>query len=133
MIPWTAAHQISLSSTISPSLLKFCPLNWWYSLTIASSAALFFCLQSFLTSGSFTMSWRFTSGGQSIGASASVFVLPMNIKGWFLLGLNGLIPLQFRVLSQVFSSTTIWKHQFFSTQPSLWSNSHVSTWLLEKI
>ena len=79
---------------------------------------------------SFPMSWLFASGGQSIGASASV--LPMNIQGWFLLGWTGLTSLLSVGLSRVFSNTTIWKHQFFGTQPSLWSNSHIHTWLLEK-
>ena len=68
------------------------------------------------------MSWLFASGGQRIGMSASASVLPMNIQGWFPLGLTGLISLQ----------STVRKHQFFSTQPSLWSNSHIYTWLLEK-
>ena len=76
------------------------------------------------------MSWLFKSDGQSVGASVSVF--PMNILGWFLLGLTGLISLLSKGFSRVFSSTTIWKHQFFGTQPSLWSNSHVHTQLLEK-
>ena len=69
-------------------------------------------------------------GGQSIGASATV--LPVNIQGWFLLGLTVLIFLQSKGLSRVFSNTTVWKHQFFGAQPSLWSNSHICTWLLEK-
>ena len=73
----------------------------------------------------------FASVGQSIGASASASVLPMNIQGWFPLGLTGLISLLSRD-SRVFSSTTVQKHQFFCTQPSLWSNSHICTWLLEK-
>ena len=75
------------------------------------------------------MSWLFASGGQSIGALASSSVLPVNIQGWFSLGLTGLISLQSKRLSRVFSSTTIWKHQFFSTQSSLWSSSHIHTWL----
>ena len=66
------------------------------------------------------------------GASALASVLPMNIQGWGPLLLTGLISLQSKGLSRVFSSTTIWKHQFFSTQPSLWTNSHICTWLLEK-
>ena len=78
------------------------------------------------------MSLLFISGGQRIGALASAAVFPMNIQGWFPLGLTSLISLQFKGLSRVFSSTTIWKHQFFSTQPSLWSESHIHTWLLEK-
>ena len=68
----------------------------------------------------------------NIGASASASVLPMNIQGWFPLGLTGLISLLSKGLSRIFSSTIIQKHQFFSTQPSLWSNSHIHAWLLEK-
>ena len=72
------------------------------------------CPQSFRASGSFPMSWLFSSGGQSIfGASASV--LPMYIQGWFLLGLTGLTSWLSNGLSRVFSSTTIQKHQFFSS------------------
>ena len=69
---------------------------------------------------------------QWVGASISVSVLPMNIQDWFPLGLSGLISLQSKGLSRVFSNTTVWKHQFFSAQPSLWSNCHIRTWLLEK-
>ena len=76
------------------------------------------------------MSQLFTSGGQSIGASASV--IPINIQDWFPLGWTGLISFQSKGLSRVFSNTTVQKHQFFSAQPSLWSNSHTHTWLLEK-
>ena len=71
--------------------------------------------------------------GQSIGASSSASLLPMNIQGWFPLGLTGLNPLQSKRLSGVFSSTTIWKHQFFGAQPSLWSSSHIRNWLLKKL
>ena len=92
----------------------------------------FFCLQSFPASGSFPVSWLFTSGGQSIRVSASASVLPMNVQGWSPLELTGLISMQSRGFWRVFSSTTVWKHQFFSTQPSLWSNSHIQTQLQEK-
>ena len=71
------------------------------------------------------MSCLFASGGQSIGDSASVSVLSMNIQGWFPLGLAGLISFKSKGLSRVFSNTTVQKHQFFGTQPSLWSNSHI--------
>ena len=108
-----------------------CPMSRWFYLTIISSAALFtFCLQSFPDYGSFPMSWLFPSGGQRIRASASV--LPMNTQNWFPLGLTGWISLQSKGLSRVFSNTTVQKHQFFSAQPSLWFNSHIHTWLLEK-
>ena len=90
------------------------------------------CLQSFPGLGYFLMSHFFASGGQSIGVSASASVVPMNIQDWFPLGWTGLFSLQSKGLSRVFSSTTVWKRQFFSTQPSLWSNSHIHTWLLKK-
>ena len=77
------------------------------------------CLQSFPESGSFPRSQFFTSGGQSIGVSASASVLPMNSQDWFPLGLTGLISLKSKGLSWVFSNTTVQKHQFFGTQPSL--------------
>ena len=76
------------------------------------------------------MSQFFTSSGQNIRTSASVF--PMNIQGWFPLGLTGLISLQSKGLSRIFSNTIVQKHQFFTTQLSLWSSSHIHTWLLEK-
>ena len=80
----------------------------------------------------FSMSWLFTLGDQSIGASTSASVLSMNIQGWFFLGLTNLISLQSKRLSRVFSSIIIQKHQFFATLLSLWSNFHIHTWLLEK-
>ena len=86
---------------------------------------------SFSASGSFPMSWLFLSGGQSIGASASVLL--MNIQCQFPFGLTGLISLQSKELSRIFSSTTIWKHQFLGAQSSLRSNSHICTWLLENL
>ena len=95
-----------------------CPLSQWCHPTISSSVAPFSsCLQSFLASESLSMSQLFTSGGQSIGASASASVLPMNIQGWFPLVLTGLISLLSKRLSRIFSSTTIWRQQLFSTQP----------------
>ena len=110
-----------------------CPLSWWFYLTILSSVTSFSsCSQSFPATSSFPISWLFDSGGQNIGASASALVLPMNIQGLFPLGLTGLISMKSKGLSRVYSSTTIWKHQLFNTQPSLWSNSHIHTWLLEK-
>ena len=91
------------------------------------SPSSFFHLQSFPASGSFPMSQFFSSGGQSIGVSASASVLPKNIQDWFPLGWTDLISLQPKGLSRVFSSTTVQKHRFFSAQPSLWSNSHIHT------
>ena len=109
------------------------PLHWWYHPTISPSVVCFSShLQSFPASGSFPMSQFFASGDQSIGVSASASVLPMNIQDWFPLGLTGWISLQSKGLSRVFSNNTVQKHQFFSTQHSLWSNSHIHTWLLEK-
>ena len=91
------------------------PLSRWCHPTISSSIVLFSsCLQSFPASGSFLMSLLFTLVSQNIGASASASVLPMNIQGWFLLGLTGLISLQSKGLSRVFSSITVWKHQFLA-------------------
>ena len=102
------------------------PLSQWCHPTISSSFVPFSsCLQSFPAPGSFPMSRPFTSDGQSIVASASASVLPMTIQVWFPLGLTDLLSLLSKGLSRVFSSTTIWKHQFFGAQPSLWSNSQV--------
>ena len=84
-----------------------------------------FCLSSFPASGSFPVSCLFTSGGQSIRASASATVLPMNIQGWFPLGLTGWISLQSKGPSGVFCSITVWKHQFSGAQPSSWSSFHI--------
>ena len=112
--------------------LNSCPSSRWCHPAISSSVIPFSCLQSFPASGSFPMSQFFASGGQSIGVSASASVLPMNIQGWFPLGLTGWISLLSKGLSRVFSSTTVQKHQFFGAQPSLRSNCHIHTWLLEK-
>ena len=98
------------------------PLSWWCHPTISSSVIPFSSdLLSFPASASFPMSQFFASGGQSIGVSASASVLPMNIQDWFPLELTGLITLQSKGLSRVFSNTTVPKHQFFCIQPSLWS------------
>ena len=86
-----------------------------------------FRLQSFPAWGSFQMSQFFTSGGQTIGVSASASILPVNIQDWFPLGLTGLISLLSKGLLRVFSSATVQKHQFFGTQISLWSNSYMTT------
>ena len=101
-IPWTAVHQASLSITNSQSLTNSYPSTWWCHPTISSSVDPFSsCLQSFPASGSFLTSRLFPSGGQSIGASASASVLPMNIPDWFPLGLTGLISVQFKGLSRL--------------------------------
>ena len=103
-----------------------CPSSQWCHPTISSSVIPFSCLQSFPAPGSFPVSQFFASGGHHIGVSASASVLPMNIQDRFPLGLTGLISLLSKGLSRVFSNTKIQKHKFFSTQPSLWSNSHIS-------
>ena len=131
-------HGLQHTRLPCPSLTPWaysnsCPLSQWCYPTISSSVGPFSsCLQSFPASGSFQMSQFFTSGSQSIGVSASTSVLPMNIQDWFPLGWTGWISLQSKGLSRVFSNTTVQKHQFFSTQLSSQSNSHIHTWLLEK-
>ena len=105
----------------------------WCHPTISSSVIPFSsCLQSFPASESFQMNQFFSSGGPSIGVSALASVLPTIIQDWFPLQLTGLITLLSKGLSRIFSSITIWKHQFFDAYPSLWSNSYICTWLLEK-
>ena len=116
-----------------PELLKFMSTESVMLSTISSSAVLFFfCLHYFLASRSFPVSQVFASDSQSIGASSSASVLPVNILGWFPWGLTGLISLLSKELPRVFCSTIIWKHPFLGTQLSLWSCSYKSTWLLEK-
>ena len=128
--PWTAACQASLSFTISQSLLKFMSIE-----SVMPSNRLILCCPLLLLPSIFPsirvslMSQLFASSGQSIGVSASS-VLPMNIQGQFPSGLTGLISLQSKGLSGVFCNSTVQKHQFFGAQLSLWSNSHIHTWLL---
>ena len=116
--------------------LNSCPLSWWcHSSHLILCRPSSSCLQSFPVPRSFLMSQLFTSGGQSIEVSASSSILPMSIQSWFLLGLTGLIFLLSKGLSRVLltlESTTIWKHQFFGPQPSLWSNSHIQYMTTEK-
>ena len=135
LLPYGLQHARPPCPSLSPEVCSnSCPLSWWCYLTVSSSVVpLFSCPQSSPPSESFPMSWHFTSGGQSIGASASASVLPMNIQGWIPLGLTGLISLLSKGLSRVFSSTTVQKHQFLGAQPSLWFNSHICTWLLETL
>ena len=110
-----------------------CPLSQWCHLTISASVVPFSsCPQSFPASGSFQMSQIFASGGQSIGVSASTLVLPVNTQDWSPLGWTGWISLHSKRLSRVFSNSTVQKHQFFGTQLSSQSNSHIHTWPLEK-
>ena len=122
--PMECSTQASLSFTISWSLLRLMSME-----SVMLSNRLILCCPLLLLSSIFpsirvfSRSWLFVSGGQSIGASASV--LPMNIQGWFPLGWTGWISLQSKGLSWVFSSTTVQKHQFFGVQPSSWSNSYI--------
>ena len=110
-----------------------CPSSQWCHPAISSSVVSFFsCPQSLPASGSFSMSQLFASGGQSIGVSASASFLPKNTQDWSPLGWTGWISLQSKGPSRIFSSITVQKHQFFGTQLSSQSNSHIHTWLLEK-
>ena len=119
--------RLPCPSPIPRAYSNSCPLSQWWHPTISSSVLPFSShLQSFPASGSLLMSQLFAWGGHSIGASASASVLPMSIQGWFPIRLSGLISLQSKGFSRVFSSTTVQKHQFFSTLPSLWSNSHLA-------
>ena len=132
--PRTAARQASLSITNRQSWLKYMPV-----VLVTPSNHLVLChafssfSQSFPASGSFQMNRLFTSSGQRFVASASASILPINIQSWFPLGLTVLISLLSRGLSRVFSSATVWNHQFFGAQLYfLWSSSHIHTWQLEK-
>ena len=123
-------------SSVLHYLLKFTQIHVYWVVMLSNHLSLccpFLLLPSVFPSiRVFSVSRLFASGGQSIGASASASILPTNIQGWFPLGSTGLISLQSKELSRVFSSTAVWKHQFFGAQPCLWSNSHIHTWLLEK-
>ena len=132
--PHGLKHSRFFCSSPSPGACSnsFPLSQWWYKTILSSVIPFYSCLQSLPASGSFPMSWLFPSGGQSIGASASASVLPINIRGWFTLGLTGLISFQSKGLSSVFSNTTVQKHQSFGAQPPLWSNSHIHIWLLVK-
>ena len=131
--PWTAAHQASLSTTNSQSLLKPMSIE-----SVMPSNHLILCRSLLLLppippsirvfSNESTLPW----GGQSIGVSALASVLPMNTQDWSPLGWTGWISLQSKGPSRVFSNTTVQKHQFFGAQLSSQSNSHIHTWLLEK-
>ena len=102
--PWLQHTRLPCPSLFPRVCLDSFPLSWWCFLTISCSASLFFCLQSFPASGSLPMNRLFASGGQNIGVSASALVLPMNIEGWFPLGLTALIPSESEGLTRVFSS-----------------------------
>ena len=130
--PWTAVPQASLSFTISQSLLKLMSIE----LVMLSNHLILYC--PLLLSSVFPSIRVFSSElalrirWQSIRISASASVLPVNIQDWFPLGLTGLISLKSKGLSRIFSNTTVGKYQFFDSQPSLWSSSHIHTWLLER-
>ena len=128
--PWTTAFQTSLSFTVSQSLMKLKSIE---SVIPFNHLIFYYCLlflpSIFPSIRVFPVSQFFAKKvAKSIGASASASVLSMNIQGWFPLGLTGLISLLSKEL--LVSNTTVWKHLFFSTQHSLWSNSHIHTWPL---
>ena len=131
--PWTAIRQASLFITNSQSLLKLMSIE-----SVRPSNHLILCCPLLFLPSIFPSIWFFSNKlalriqWPSIGASASASVLPMNIQDWLPWGLTGLIFLQSKGLSRVFSNTTVQKHQFFGIQLSLWSNSHIHAWLLEK-
>jgi len=110
------------------------PSSWWCHPAISSSVIPFSsCPQSLPASESFPMSQLFTWGGQSTGVSVLASFLPKNTQDWSPSEWTGWISLQSKGLSRVFSNTTVQKHQFFGTQPSSWSNTHIHTWLVEKL
>ena len=131
--PWIAARQSSLSITNSRSSLRLKSIE-----SVIPSSHLVLCCPLLLLPSIFPrirvfpVSQFFLSGGQSIGVSASVSVLPMNSQDRFPWGLTGWISLLSKGLSRVYSNTTAQKHQFFGIEPPLWSSSHIHTWLLEK-
>ena len=131
--PWITARQASLSITNSQSLPKLMSIE-----SVMSSSHLILCRPLLLlprippSIRVFPISQLFTWGGQSIGVSASVSVLPMNTQDWSPLGWTNWISLQSKGFSTVFSNTTVQKHQFFGAQHSSQSKSHIHTWPLEK-
>ena len=132
--PHESQHARPPYTSLTPGVYpNSCPSSQWCHPAISSSVISFSSYpQSLPASGSFPMSQLFTSGGQSIGVSASASVLPMNTQDWSPLGWTGWISLQSKGLSRVFSNTTGQKHQFFGAQLYSQSNSHIHTWPLEK-
>ena len=123
---WTTTHQAPLSSTVSQRSLKFVSIEF-----VMLSNHLVLCLLLLLWSSIFHQGlFQWVSFSQQVAKVLELQhpILPMNIQDWFPLGLTGLVSLRSRGLSRVFSNTTVQKHQFFSIQPSLWSNSHICTW-----
>ena len=131
--PWTATQHPSLSFTISPCLFKFMSIE-----SVMLFNHFILCCPLLLLPSVFPRITVFSNElalhirCQSIAASASASVLPMNIQDWFPLGWTGWISLQSKGLARVFSNTTVQKHQFFGNQPLLWPNSNIYTWLLER-
>ena len=131
--PWTAAHQTSLSLPISQSLLKLMSVE-----SMMSSKHLILCCPHRLLPSIFPLIRVFSNESVlrirrlKYWSFNLTSVLPMNVQGWFPLGLTGLKSFLSKGPSRVFSNATVEKHQFFSAQPSLWSNSHIHTWLLAK-
>ena len=123
--------RLPCSSPAPVACSNSCSSSQWCHPAISLSSPFSSCLQPFPASGSFLSSQLFISGGQSIRASASALVLPMNIQDWFPSGLTSWISLQSKGLSRVFSNTTVQKHQFYGAQLFLWYNAHIHTWLLE--
>ena len=135
LLPHGLQHSRLPCPTPTPgACLNSCPSSRWCHPTISSSVCRPFLLLTsiFPSIRVFSNKLGLHIRWPSIGVSASASVLPMNIQGWFPLGLTGLIFLQFKGLSRVFSNTTVQKHQFFGAQLSSQSNSHIHTWLLEK-
>ena len=132
--PWIAARQAFLSITSSWSLLELMSIE-----SVMPTNHLILCHPLLLLPSIFPSIWIFSNESAlhirwpKYWVSASASVIPMNIQDWFPLGWTGWISLQSKGLSRVFSNTTVQKHQFFSAQFSLWSNSHIRTWLLEKL
>ena len=131
--PHESQHTRPPCPSLSPRVYSNShPSSWWCHPAISSSVVPFSCPQSLPASESFPMSQLFTWGGQSTGVSASASVLPMNTQDSSPLGWTGWISLQSKGLSRVFSNTTVQKYQFFGTQLSSQSNSHIHTWPQEK-
>ena len=130
--PWIAAPQ-DIHPSLSPRVCSHsCPLSWCCYLSISSSAAPFSFCVVFPSIRVFTSESVLHIRWPNIGASTSASVLPVNIQSWFPLGINGFDFIEVQGLSRFFFSNAVQKHQFFSAQPSLWSSSHIRTWLLEK-
>ena len=132
-LPSMGSHRVGHDWSDLAAAVAACLLSPWCHSTISSSVTPSSSWpQSFPASESFPMSQFFTSGGQMFGVSASASVLLMNIQDWLPLGWTAWISLQSKGLSRVIFNPTVQKHQFFDAQPSLWSNPHICTWLLEK-